>query len=63
MAEWFPIASAPLGPMDVLVYCDDTREQFVAFRSHDGRYQFSAHEGTRICCKPSHWMPLPEPPK
>lgn len=45
--------------VDVQVYCDDTREQFVAFSLGDGRFQFAqAQDGTAIVCRPSHWKEL-----
>lgn len=47
---------------DVQVYCDDSREQFVAFRCIGGSYQFAQYEDVSIACDPSHWMTLPDPP-
>lgn len=49
--------------IDVQVYCDNTREQFVAFSLGDGRFQFAQHQdGTAIVCRPSHWADLPKAP-
>lgn len=48
---------------DVLVYCPDTNEQFVAV-TWDGStdFQYARYETVNIVCEPTHWMPLPEPP-
>lgn len=49
--------------VDVQVYCDDTREQFIAFSLGDGRFQFAqAQDGTAIVCRPSHWKELDHAP-
>lgn len=49
--------------IDVLVFCGDTREQFVAFSLGDGRFQFAQQEdGAAIVCRPSHWTDLPKNP-
>lgn len=46
---------------DVLVYCSDTKEQFVAYRI--GKYyQYAYVNDNRAVCEPTHWRPLPEPP-
>lgn len=47
--------------IDVQVFCSDTKEQFVAFRT--GKYyQYAYVNDARAVCEPSHWMPLPKPP-
>lgn len=64
MPSWQPIETAPKdGRNEILVYCTDTEEAFVAFRSHgDWQYARTAF-GDRICCRPTHWMALPAPPE
>lgn len=64
MNEWIKCSDRmPVGPMDVLVYCDDTKEQFVAFRDRKGLFTFATdHEGNTISCNPTHWQPLGLPP-
>lgn len=63
MSEWRDIETAPRDAQDVLVYCADTRQQFVGSRWPDNSYQFAVWiDGTPICCRPSHWQPLPAPP-
>lgn len=48
---------------DVLVYCGDTKEQFVAFHVGWGEFQFFDMDGVIGTCTPSHWMPLPQAPE
>lgn len=63
--QWQPISTAPKD-IDVLVYCSDTEEQFVAFDSLDEPgvfYYAHTKSGVYIGCTPTHWMPLPEAPK
>lgn len=65
MSEWikcsdrFPQAETN---SDVLVYCADTKEQFVGFHIGHGDFQFFAMDEVMGSCHPTHWMPLPEPP-
>lgn len=47
---------------DVLVYCSDTKEQFVGFHIGRGDFQFFNMDDVIGACHPTHWMPLPEPP-
>lgn len=64
MSEWQPIKTAPRSG-DIQVYCSDSGEQMVAFwhSDDDGTFQFAHFHGVPVVCKPTHWMPLPEPPK
>lgn len=62
--SWQPIETAPKRG-DVLVYCSDTCEQMVAFwsrRLEGWQFALGPYDGAHICT-PTHWMPLPEPPK
>lgn len=53
----------PASKNDVLVYCMDTNEQFVAFHCGKGEFQFALdRHGERIVCRPTYWMPLPPAP-
>lgn len=68
---WRPIETAPKGG-DVLVYCRDTDEQFVAFWSKNfvtddvawtyARFRDSDNQVFSVLCRPTHWQPLPKPP-
>lgn len=61
--DWQPIETAPKTG-DVLIYCDDTKEQMVAFwhPRHDGwQFALDPHSGPHIA-EPTHWKPLPAPP-
>ena len=72
MSEWQPIETAPKDG-DQLVYCSDTNEQFIAFWSKSiesddeawtfGRFRNDVGELCSLVCRPTHWMPLPEPPE
>lgn len=60
--SWQPIETAPEG--DVLVWCGDTKQQFVAFRKSGGLYQYAYYGPGRveIVCRPTLWQPLPAAP-
>lgn len=69
--RWEPIETAPKRG-DCLVYCADTDEQFVAYWSKSidtddvawtyARFRNSEGDPLSVLCRPTHWMPLPEPP-
>lgn len=64
MSGWIKCSDKlPESHCDVLVYCSDTLEQFVAFHNkRSGVFQFAMdHEGNSICCTPTHWQSLPSP--
>ncbi len=69
MREWMPIESAPKDNEPVLV-CGDPRDTasyptvYIAFRTDATKaiyWRMNGDEGYE--CRPTHWMPLPEPPK
>ena len=64
MSEWIRITKSgpPEKGNDVLVYCEDTGEQFVAFFMAPNRYQYAQAKGITFSCNPSHWRPLLEIP-
>jgi hypothetical protein len=62
---WLPIETAPKDGTDVLVFVQETGEQFVAY--HDrGSWVYALiprlKGGGSLCCAATYWMPLPEPP-
>jgi hypothetical protein len=63
MNEWQPIGTART-TKDVLVYCEQTKEQFVAYWSEiESSWIYASVKGVAtIACEPTHWMPLPQPP-
>ena len=69
MTQWTRLSDQyPLDRKDYQLYCEDTGEQFVGFYADSpgedrGRFQFGKAPGKQLLCKPSHWMPLPEPPQ
>lgn len=65
MSEWQPIETAPRDGTEIL--CCECVEIFIGFWSGnnvDG-YWDSYEEGAHYIdsYSPTHWMPLPEPPK
>lgn len=68
--RWRTINSAPTSG-DILVFCNDTKEMFVAYHTRSietGEVgwtyaRFRTDDGiTSVLCNPTHWMPLPVPP-
>jgi len=49
---------------DVLVYCEDTGEQFVAYHTGGirGLFCYAIHRGAYIMCRPQWWKPLDNGP-
>ncbi|EOW6509985.1 DUF551 domain-containing protein, partial [Escherichia coli] len=60
---WISCSEQMPNEEDVLVYCSDTKEQMVGFHKGKGLFQFFYMNGVEGVCEPSHWMPLPEPPR
>ena len=56
--------NAPKDETDVLVWCANTGEQFVAYwcYAHSGWVYAHCHR-TAIICKADRWRPLPAPPE
>lgn len=63
MSEWQPIESAPKTTQSRLVWCPERQNVRLVF--WDGRYEgeWRTCGGTSLTETPTHWMPLPEPPK
>lgn len=73
MSEWRPIETAPKDGSVVLLWekgseliYDSNSEIAAGYCRYDGhwttgQYDFWCDEIE--CCKPTHWMPLPEPPQ
>lgn len=63
MSEWQPIETAPKDGRDVLIVSDAYRDRVLVARW----YKYNGKEGFRDWDAdlhlPTHWMPLPEPPK
>lgn len=67
---WRDISSAPRDGTDILVFCEDSGEQFVGFNNpaegsdrEDVFFTALLKGGKRVGCIPSNWMPLPTPPQ
>ena len=64
---WLPIESAPIGEMYdfVLIYVGNEgrfgKGVYVASRREDGSWNIG--RGTKSAPNPTHWMPLPKPPR
>lgn len=67
MTEWQPIDTAPKG-VEVLVYgrlkdgSGSYQQVCRYYKTHKHGYKWSV-EWMDNCLAPTHWMPLPEPPK
>ena len=60
--DWRPIDSAPRGP--ILLGYDPQWGVCEILRSHQmNEWGVAAFNGQIIKCDPSHWMPLPQPPR
>lgn len=57
---WQPIETAPKDGSDILVYHPERCEQFVCY--YRECYWMFSPDGA-LATDPTHWMPLPEPPK
>lgn len=59
--EWKPIETAPHDE-SILVHYDDGKIDLI--NSYDNGYSWIAYTVKEdFCIKPTHWMPLPTPPK
>ncbi len=63
MSHWQPIETAPRGPMILYCYPKDGTQWSVglAYYSVSGHWHDS--EGIFRRVQPTHWMPLPDPPR
>lgn len=61
MSDWQPIASAPKDGREILIGWTDSSRIFIAI-FEIGRWR-DAEDGEAFPFEPTHWMPLPEPPK
>lgn len=59
--EWQPIETAPKDGTDILVYEKYKDSEYIVVASNHGFYWAFDDRDTEI--NPTHWMPLPEPPK
>lgn len=67
LGAWLPIATAPKDGSRILVF-EGGEVQIVAWRAmHCGREDWGLDDGESVYCegefRPTHWMPLPEPPQ
>lgn len=61
MSDWLPIKTAP-PRVDVDIWVDGTRVPDACFL--DGVWKRWSEAGyVPVGAEPTHWMPLPEPPK
>lgn len=65
MSEWQPIETAPKDGEDFLALFlfDDGSFRYDVSRWCDARELFTAGRPFEEDTQPTHWMPLPEPPK
>lgn len=66
MSQWQPIETAPIGDF-ILIYGEDAGEPrvYAAFYDDDDWFdsEASSKSLTSFGWFPTHWMPLPDPPK
>jgi hypothetical protein len=60
--EWQPIETAPKDGTDILVFCK-IRRVLRGFWDEARGGQWSEWPGRQAIEFPTHWQPLPEPPK
>lgn len=72
MSEWQPIETAPKDGSPVLVYAVEGCTQWKFYtplwicrweEGHEDGEWIEAGGELYTTCKPTHWMPLPKPPK
>ena len=66
-SPWRPIAEAAKGPTSILVWCAERRNTYVVtwvdcFDGTEGWQHFGGG-GFWLTETPTHWMPIPPPPK
>lgn len=76
MNEWRDISTAPKDGEACLIYCPDADEPGIILASyrryvnaddpedtHEAWYDFWDDEAPELDVTPTHWKPLPDPPK
>jgi hypothetical protein len=71
IAEWQPIETAPIKPFDKDGWYMKHSDYLLLWNGGFiliGSYAYTQHgngkwEANGRICRPTHWMPLPEPPK
>jgi hypothetical protein len=66
MQEWQPIETAPLDACVLVVFYgwdDKTQKQIIAFAQSSDGDNWYEEESHSLIWTPTHWMPIPEPPK
>ena len=63
--SWQPIETAPSGHTDCLLYFSPIGhiEDAVIWWDEDGGFRYMLFDAENLTQTPTHWMPLPEPPK
>lgn len=59
--DWQPIETAPKDGTNIIVYCPLPGSEYIV-TARFIRVWVDSYEGEDIF-NPTHWMPLPEPPK
>ena len=61
MSEWKPIETAPRTSKAILVWCPERKNIYIVCWFDE--WQHFCGTGRTLNETPTHWMPLPEPPK
>ncbi len=64
MNDWQPIETAPkIEDQKILAFCPTGRHNIVVACWYFDEWNFSPSSEDYATLYPTHWMPLPEPPK
>ena len=65
MSEWQPIETAPKDGSEILAFARGNRDFYGVAQWAEAQAAFNSVAGWfwTFAIRPTHWMPLPEPPK
>ena len=64
MVEWQPIETAPYCERVLILFDNGHIEDATIHEGSDGRgWSYCLFDGETMIDKPTHWMPLPDPPE
>jgi hypothetical protein len=63
MTEWQQIETAPRDGTPIILYVPVNRPGMRVLAARAGDYEWWILSGSVVLGKPTHWMPLPNPPE